>query len=63
MDLGQGDGRSVGAGGNKSAQDGLGEGRVGSAGKESEQLHEEVVVEILGLGVALVLVLEAASVS
>jgi len=40
VDLGQGDWRSVGAGGNKSAQDSLGEGRVGSASKESEQLHK-----------------------
>lgn len=39
-DLGNGDGRSVGAGSNKSAEHGLGERRVGSASKESEQLRK-----------------------
>jgi len=38
-DLGEGERRTVGSGGDESSEDGLGEGGVGSAGQESEQLH------------------------
>lgn len=61
--FGDGDRGSVGTGGNESAQDGLCEGGASSAGEESEQLDQQLVVQVLGLGVALVLFLEAASVS
>ena len=61
--FGDGDRGSVGTGGNESAQDGLSEGGASSAGEESEQLDQQLVVQVLGLGVALVLFLEAASVS
>lgn len=61
-DLGQGKWWAVGAGSNKSSQDGLGEAGSGSSGEESEQLDEKVVIQVLGSGDTLVLVLGSASV-
>jgi hypothetical protein len=40
-ELGKGERRPVGSGGNESSEDGLGESGVGSAGQESEQLHRK----------------------
>jgi hypothetical protein len=59
-ELGDGHWGAGGSAGDEATKDGLGEGGVGSAGEELEELNEELHVEVLGLGGSLVLVLEAA---
>lgn len=46
---------------NKSAQDGLGESRIGSAREELEKLNEQMMVQILALAVFLRSVLYSTS--
>ena len=62
LDLGDRQWGAVGSGSDKSPEDSGGELRAGSAGKEAEQLHEQVVVKILAFRVCLVLFLISASV-
>ena len=58
--LGDGHRGAGGPAGDESAEDGLGEGGVSSTVEESEELDQQVVVEVLRPGVNLVLVLESA---
>jgi len=62
MELGDRHWGTVGAGSQQSSQDGLGEHGVSSSGEESEQLHEKVVVKILGTSLSLVPLLISTSV-
>ena len=59
-ELGNGHWGAGGSAGDETTEHGLGEGGVGPAGEELEQLDEELHVEVFGLGSSLVLVLEAA---
>jgi len=58
---GEGDWGSHGSRGQQTSEDGSGELGACSAGQESKQLDQKVVVKIVGSGALLVLVLEAAA--